>query len=71
MMEVILYPEPKKFFIANTDGVYAFGEVNPDQCMETGLINIEVFEGEAIYIARLQELNLTQIVEPNTLEAES
>ena len=59
-METIIYPIPKVFFIAYSGNVYAFGEVLPDQCLETGLGILETFEDELVYNARLLELGLKE-----------
>ena len=59
-METIIYPIPKVFFIAYSGGIYAFGEVLPDQCMGTGLDILETFEDELVYNARLLELGLKE-----------
>lgn len=59
-MKSIIYPIPKVFFIAYSGDMYAFGEVFPDQCMDTGLDTLETFEDELVYNARLLELGLQQ-----------
>lgn len=62
-MKEIKYPSVRTFFIANTGDEYSFGVVEVNQCMETGLDNIEVFENESIYIARLKEIGIQKVVE--------
>ena len=59
-MKNIIYPIPKVFFIAYSGNIYAFGEVLPDQCMETGLDILETFEDELVYNARLLELGFKE-----------
>ena len=59
-MKNIIYPIPKVFFIAYSGNIYAFGEVLPDQCMETGLDILETFEDELVYNARLLELGFQE-----------
>ena len=59
-MKNIIYPIPKVFFIAYSGNIYAFGEVLPEQCLETGLDILETFEDELVYNARLLELGFKE-----------
>jgi len=59
-MKNIIYPIHKVLFIAYSGNMYAFGEVLPDQCMDTGLDTLETFENELVYNARLLELGIQE-----------
>lgn len=62
-MHEIKNPNVKTFFIANSGDEYSFGAIETDQCMTTGLDNIEVFEDEALYQNRLIELGFQKVIE--------
>ena len=57
-MHEIKYPPQKKWFIANTGGIYSHGAINTDQVMSTGLENIEVFTDEKTYLERISDLHI-------------
>ena len=57
-MHEINYPKVTTYFIANTDDVYSWGQVDPDQCMTTGLKEIQIFTDEKEYLETLAKLGL-------------
>lgn len=64
-MHNLNYPTQTIYYIAyNIDSQgnrepKSYGLVNTDQCLTTGLENIETFDSEENFLARAQELNLT------------
>lgn len=58
-MPDINYQEVKTYFVATGPDCFSYGEINPDQCMSTGLPNVEVFDNEEDYKNRLLELEVS------------
>lgn len=56
----INYPIPPKWYIAFTGNRYSYGKIESNQCMTSGLENIETFTEEAPYLARLTQLGISQ-----------
>lgn len=61
-MDNIIYPTPPLYFVTWTDAepepIVAHGKVESDQCMATGLVNVETFENEQDYLDRLSNFNI-------------
>jgi len=62
-MHEINYPLVTTYFIAYTvvnenETIYANGKVDPDQCMTTGLEEMETFTDYELYAQRCAELGL-------------
>jgi hypothetical protein len=57
-MNEIIYPAKVTYFIAAHAGTYSVGTVAPNQCMGTGLENLETFDSEDAYAQRLEQLAL-------------
>jgi hypothetical protein len=54
----IIKPDFPKYYIASTGDTHAFGVVDQDHCMATGLERLEIFDSEADYEARATELGI-------------
>lgn len=57
-MRDINYPSSKTWFIANTGDQYSYGCVDVDQCMTTGLDEVQLFYSEESFLNKLNELGI-------------
>lgn len=57
----IFKPVPTKYYIANNNDTYIYGKVESNTCLNFGafVTDIEIFDTEAEYLARLEELGIT------------
>jgi hypothetical protein len=58
MAHSIHYPSSTTYFITKVGNLYACGQVDPDQWMDTGLDIIEKFTEKDLYLARINELGI-------------
>lgn len=57
-MQTINFPNPPKYYIAYTGSTFSYGFVQSNQCLETGLDNIETFDLKSEYLIRAAELGI-------------
>jgi hypothetical protein len=61
MTQDINYPKPPEYYIAWSERsplLISYGYVESNQCLSTGLDNIEVFQDEESFQARLLDFNI-------------
>ncbi len=66
-MENIIYPIPPKYFIVNGD-IITYGKIESDQCFTSGAANLETFDDEESWTARLLELGIDLVALNNPPE---
>lgn len=58
MTNEINYPKTTTYYIANGSGEISYGKIEPDQCMTTGLQNVEQFTDRDTWVDRLLVLGI-------------
>lgn len=56
MMQELNYPTNEKWFIVYNDEYHSYGYISNEQCMQSGLDYLELFDSENLMIDRLKEL---------------
>ena len=69
-MHIIDYPEIETFFIAtnNEQSFCHHGAIASNQCLSTGLANIQTYENQAEWIEQLKAFDI--IINPETNEVD-
>ena len=69
-MHIIDYPEIETFFIAtnNDQSMCHYGAIASNQCLSTGLVNIQTYDNQAEWIEQLKTFDI--VINPETNEVD-